>query len=275
MDAANFKSYDIGEAIAEIYDQTETQIDDVRLLRELIGTPANWRILEPFCGNGRILIPLARDGHELVGIDQSKPMLNSARRKIRRLAADTQIRVSLVEADVMKATWPREFDCVILGGNCLYELPNPEAQSQCIRAAARSLKPGGYLYLDNDHMEGSLDPSWCQKGVEENRFPTGVCADGTQVRGTVETTACDVKRRIVRFRRTAEITTPEGQTVKKTWVEQKHPPSTEEMRSWLSEAGFQIVHLWGDRQKSPYTDETDRAVFWARLTDDNPERRDG
>ncbi len=265
MKVSGFKAYDVDDYIAEIYDQTETQKEDVRLLRELIGESAKLRILEPFCGNGRILIPLAQDGHELVGMDKSKPMLDSARKKIERLPDDVRRRIRLMEADVTRDEWPTGFDLVILGGNCLYELATSEEQESCIRSASRSLVPGGYLYLDNNHMEGDLDPSWRETGVQENRFPTGRCADGTEVKGTTETIWFDVQKRLVRFRRSVEVRTRDGEIKKREWIEQKHPPSTAEMRSWLTKCGFEIVHLWGDRRKSPYTDESGRAIFWVRF----------
>jgi len=58
-------AYDIEPHIAEIYDQVETYTDDLYLIRRLIGGRVPLRILEPFCGTGRILIPLALDGHTL------------------------------------------------------------------------------------------------------------------------------------------------------------------------------------------------------------------
>jgi SAM-dependent methyltransferase len=265
MDDRAFKAYDIDACVVEIYDQTETQMEDVRFLRELIGTSETRRVLEPFCGNGRILIPLARDGHQLVGMDKSKPMLASVRNKIEQFPIDIRARISLIEADVSQEAWPRGFDYVILGGNSLYELARPEEQERCIRYAARSLQPGGYLYLDNNHMEGDLDPAWYVEGVQENSFPTGVCSDGTVVKGSMETVACDIKKRITRFRRTVEIRTPDGHVTRRSWIEQKHPPSTEEMHDWLTKSNFEIVHLWGNRKKTPYTDDAGRAVFWARL----------
>ena len=68
-------SYDaIGRYIGEIYDSTETQTDDVELLLSLIGEKPK-RILEPFCGSGRILLPLVEAGHEVHGIDRSEHML--------------------------------------------------------------------------------------------------------------------------------------------------------------------------------------------------------
>ena len=56
----------------------------------------------------------------------------------------------------MGSTWPDGFDLVVLGGNCFYELANIEEQEGCIRAAASCSQTRGFLFLDNDHMEGDL-----------------------------------------------------------------------------------------------------------------------
>jgi hypothetical protein len=166
---------------------------------------------------------------------------------------------------VLSEDWPEGFNLVILGGNCFYEIATPDEQEKCIRQARDSLNQNGYLYLDNNHMEGDLDSDWRQPGVHENRFPTGKCGDGTIVRGTTETIWYNTKERLVRFRRTVEITFPNGTTNDKEWTEQKHPPSTLEMKTWLDKYGFAIEFLWGDRKKSLYTDMSPRAVFWAKL----------
>ncbi len=47
-----------------------------------------------------------------------------------------------------------------MSGNCLYELATADEQERCIQAAAGALKPGGFLFLNNDHMEGELAPGW-------------------------------------------------------------------------------------------------------------------
>jgi SAM-dependent methyltransferase len=157
-------AYDIEPHIAEIYDQVETCADDVALIRRLIGGRGPLRILEPFCGTGRILIPLALDGHTLVGLDQSKGMLDRARTKIAQLPEAVHNRITLAQADVISDPWPQGFDLVILGGNCFYELATPQEQEGCIISAAAALNPGGHVYVDNDHMEGELDKSWQNPG---------------------------------------------------------------------------------------------------------------
>ena len=254
--------YDIDRRIAEIYDRTETQTEDVELIRRLIGGEQNLRVLEPFCGNGRILIPMALDGHEIVGLDQSEVMLDSARAKLSSLNEDVQRRVTLMQADVTKEAWPPDFDLVVLGANCFYELATPDEQERCIASAAAVLRPGGFVYVDNEHMEGELDKEW-RSGVL-SRFPTGICADGTSVKGSMETVWWDAPRRLVRFRRRVTMTLPDGTKTSKEWVQQKHPPSTSEVKTWLEKHGLSVEQTYGDRAGHPYADESPRAIFWAK-----------
>jgi SAM-dependent methyltransferase len=136
-------SYDvIDEYIAEIYDRTETQHDDVGFIKSLIGERPV-KVLEPFCGNGRILIPLAEYGYEITGLDLSRQMLRSLEKKFRKLPQAVRTRITFRISDVIADEWPSGFDVVILGGNCFYELATPQEQEHCIKAAAAALVAGG------------------------------------------------------------------------------------------------------------------------------------
>ena len=170
----------------------------------------------------------------------------------------------MIQTDVLSQEWPGEFDLVILGSNCLYELASPEQQETCINKARHSLKSQGNLYLDNNHMEGNLAPNWYQSRIDESAFPTGKCSNGTLVKGRIETIWYNINMRLVRLHRTVEITSSDGKFFHKEWIEQKHPPSTIEMKAWLKKHNFSILNLWGGRDKSPYTDKSERAVFWAK-----------
>jgi SAM-dependent methyltransferase len=255
--------YDVTPHVAEIYDQSETYTDDVELIQSLIQGLGHLSILEPFCGTGRILIPLAQAGHSIVGLDNAAGMLLRAKEKIQNLDKDVQNQISLMEADVVDADWPKNFDLVILGGNCFYELSSPDEQEKCIMNAASALKPGGYLYVDNNHMEGELAPSWQAPGIRAG-FPTGACSDGASVESWTETVWFDAPNRLARFRRVTKVTFPDGKTIEREYFQQKHPVSTEEVRTWLEKHGFVIEHLYGDRKGNSYSNKSSRAIFWAR-----------
>ena len=164
-------SYDaIDYYIAEIYDQHETQRDDVTLIKSLVEDKPT-KILEPFCGHGRILIPLAEAGYEIMGLDISAQLLQSLNDRLLQLPAEVRVHASFRKADVIADNWPVGFDVVVLGANCFYELATPQEQEHCVKAAAAALIHGGYLYLDNNHMEGDLDPSWCEPGIVDSGSP--------------------------------------------------------------------------------------------------------
>lgn len=251
--------YNLDEHIAELYDQQENYDDDVRLLLDLIADQGTWNIFEPFCGTGRILLPLVKAGHHLIGLDQSSMLLDICRRKL----CSINSQATLLEGDAMEIPWPADSNLVILGGNCLYELANAHEQEKCIHAAAQALKPGGFLFLDNDHMEGDLALAW-QNTQPRTSFPSGICVDGTHLESTMQTIWFDVAQRLVRFERKTKITFPDGEFMERAYIQQKHPVSTQEMTLWLDQNGFAVKQMWGYRSGQPYTDSSPRAIFWAQ-----------
>lgn len=257
-------AYSLDLHIAEIYDQHETHTDDIKLIRKLTKQTGHLRILEPFCGTGRILIPLATAGHNIVGIDQSQSMLDLAQMKTEQLAPKVQRRITLRQADVTTTQWPKDFDLVLLSSNCFYELASPDEQQDCIASVAEALKPGGYVYVDNDHMEGELDESWRHLGEKRASFPCGTCSDGTRLEATTETISFDLEKRLWMARRVITLTSPDGIIRTTKYIQQKHPVSFNEVKRWLEKYHFAIKQTFGDHAGNPYTPESGRAIFWAR-----------
>jgi SAM-dependent methyltransferase len=256
-------AYDTDFHVAEIYDQHEIGLDDVNFIRNLIGSSGPLNILEPFCGTGRILIPLAVEGHRVSGMDRSTGMLHRARQKTRQLPPEAQKRISLSQVDVLCNEWRHGFDLIILGCNCFYELATPDEQEKCVLYAFHSLKPGGYVFIDNNHMEGELASSWQDIGVVHPSLG-GKCSDGTIVESTRETIWFDAPHRLVQFRRRTRVTLLSGSSIEQEYIQQKHPVSKNEVQNWLEKHGFMIEGIYGSYDGAPYTASSPRAIFWAR-----------
>lgn len=246
--------YEADVRAAEYYDEIETGSDDIQFIRGRIEGLGPLRILEPFCGTGRILIPLAQDGHVLVGMDIAHHMLGRARAKIAELPDEVQARITLIRADVIKDEWPKDFDAVILGGNCFYELATHQEQEGCIASAARSLIVGGHVFVDNDHMEGDLAEDWARIDPQMKMKELTILSSGVRILGGCQTIGCDIPGRIWRARRRTVLEFPDGRTLEKEYIQQKHPVSIVEVRGWLDAHGFVIE----------YCNETpSRATYWA------------
>ena len=252
-------AYALDPHVAEVYDQSETYTDDIDQIIRLLGQSAPLRILEPFCGTGRILIPLAKAGHTLVGFDRAKGMLDRARKKVAQLQESVQAKITLFAGDAPVTDWPGGFDLVILGANCFYGLSSAAEQQACIRSAYASLRHGGWLYVDNNCRRGPVteeDLRW------RGAWPTGICADGTRLASENAIVAIDTERNLWHETRQMRVTAPDGSEQVMQWQYTVHPVSMEEVRAWLIDSGFSILALYGNRQDAKFTGD-DRAIFWA------------
>jgi hypothetical protein len=247
--------------LAELYDQSETYVDDVELIRRLIGESGTLSILEPFSGTGRILTGLARDGHSVTGIEVAPSMNARAVDKVARLGADVLDRVTLKVQDVLDGEWGSGYDLVIIGANAFYELPAAEMQERCIRFARESLVPGGRLFVDNDDYKGDWG-----KGPfgEERAVFEGVGTDGTFGRTTMASLRFDKEQGVLHMKRTWFTRAPDGTEQMVEYLGRKHPVSAKEVEGWLRKHGFEILRVFGDRQGNQHTAESGRAIFWAR-----------
>ena len=130
---------------AELYDQHETDTDDVDFILSVIGEQPK-KVLEVCCGSGRILVPLTKAGHDVSGFDIDVSMLDKIPTKATGI---TNIKWS--KADAVLADWGTGFDVVVLAGNILFNIVSDmeykKAQELFVQKAAAALVPGGYIYL--------------------------------------------------------------------------------------------------------------------------------
>jgi len=106
------------------------------------------RILELGAGSGRITIPLARDGHRVVAIDQSPAMLARLRARTEALGTATRARIEPVAADLRTFRVPGRFPLVIAAFNVLEHLYTRVELDACLRRVALHLEPGGAFVFD-------------------------------------------------------------------------------------------------------------------------------
>jgi SAM-dependent methyltransferase len=106
------------------------------------------RTLELGCGTGRLLVPIARAGVDIVGLDRSAEMLSRARARLQRLR--TPVRASLVRGDMRYLPFDRAqpFDLIIGAYGVVQSLVRERDLAATLHAAADLVAPGGVLALD-------------------------------------------------------------------------------------------------------------------------------
>ncbi|MBP0496493.1 class I SAM-dependent DNA methyltransferase [Pararoseomonas indoligenes] len=101
-------------------------------------------VLELACGTGRLTLPIAADGHEVIGLDASHAMLAAAARK----AGERRLSANFVLGDIRDFDLGRRFGMVIISCNSLAHLTEAEDLRACLAAVRRHLAPGGLFAFD-------------------------------------------------------------------------------------------------------------------------------
>ena len=105
-------------------------------------------VLEIGSGTGRILIPVAEAGVEIVGLDRAPSMLAVAWEKVARLPPDVQKRIQLVEGDMRDFDLGRQFTLVMIPYRAFLHLLTVEDPKRTLRRVRDHLVAGGRLVLN-------------------------------------------------------------------------------------------------------------------------------
>lgn len=137
----DFRPETYGERVADVYDQWYKPVetaDEVALLAELA---AGGRALELGVGTGRVAIPLAQHGVEVVGLDASPAMITAMRKK----PGGHDVGVEMGDMETVDVAG--EFSLIFVVFNTFFQLYSQESQLNCFRNVAAHLAPGGRFLI--------------------------------------------------------------------------------------------------------------------------------
>ncbi len=244
---------------AQMYDENETETDDVEYALSVIGSTPK-RILEIACGSGRFLIPMAKAGHDVTGLDFDKNMLD----KIAYKSTDTA-NMHYRMSDVIHDDWGTEYEVVLLAANFLLNIVSDmdysKAQELVIRKAYAALTNGGHLLIDYSH---TFYPEYWFNNPNPKVIWEGTDKEGVFGRMSLLDNIYDKESGIASFLRRYEITLPDKSSFTKDVPGKKHFPTLTQVKEWLNNAGFVIENEWGDYMGNPISDQTNRAIIWAK-----------
>jgi SAM-dependent methyltransferase len=130
------------------YTQTyANRIDDVAFYVDL-ARRARGPVLEYGIGNGRIALPIARHGVEVVGIDQSATMLADLRARLDREPEAVARRVTLARGDMRSKRLRRRFPLVMCTFNTALHLFTRGDVERFFARVKEHLAPGGSFVVD-------------------------------------------------------------------------------------------------------------------------------
>lgn len=250
----------------ELYEQHVTETDDVDFILSILGERP-LKVLEVCCGSGRILVPLAKAGHDVTGFDMNQPMLDRITSKANGLE-----NIQWHKADAVYDDWGTGFDVVLLAGNILFNIESDmdysKAQELFIRKAAAALVPGGHVYIEYTPFapNGRTLTKSGQSCDDDDSIIwswDGRDSAGNFGKDSITKGAFDEETGILRFRRFFELTLADGQVIKKDCEKIKHYATLEQIHGWLSGAGFSIEFEYENFSKKPVHDESQVVILYA------------
>ena len=193
-------------------------------------------ILDVACGNGRIAIPLAEKGYQVVGIDINRGFVESARRRLRD-KVEIKHRVSFIVGDIVKLDIAGMFRTAIMPDWSFQVLLTQEDQISFLECLHDKLLPSGAfcfnLFIPFNRQRGLVfedgkyiwptNPSY-HKGATREFDPV------SQIESLVEDSFHDIRLR--------------------------HTSLTE-LELLFRLTGFEITELYGSDDWRPFTGKTD------------------
>lgn len=250
--------YKVGDLIydGDIYDGMNTSLADLRFYKKWLPADKNARILELCCGTGRLTLPIASDGYNIMGVDHTSSMLEQARAK----ASEAGLEVEFIEADIRELELPEKYDFIFIPFNSIQHLYDNEDLFKALSVVKHHLKKGGLFLLDcfNPNIRFIAEG---EKG--KSKFAEYTTKDGREVL-VEEAMRYDVKMQVNRIEWHYFIN-GKFDSVQNLDMRQFFP---QELDAYLKWSGFDIIHKFGDFGEEAFSGTSARQVFVCRQVDE-------
>ncbi|HLA91053.1 MAG TPA: class I SAM-dependent methyltransferase [Gemmatimonadaceae bacterium] len=208
-------------------------------------------VLEIGCGSGRVLIPTARAGVEIVGLDASPTMLGVCRERLRAENESVQSRVELVQGDMRHFDFSRRFALVTMPFRPFQHLLTVEDQLACLARISTHLRDDGRLVFDL--FNPSLDALANRKeGDEFGEEPEFITPDGRRVERRHRIVRHDRHSQVNHVELIYDVTHPDGRAERLVHAFPMRYLFRYEAEHLLARAGFEVEHLYAGFDRSAY-----------------------
>ncbi|MBQ9784810.1 MAG: class I SAM-dependent methyltransferase [Clostridia bacterium] len=254
-------------AIAHVYDRLNAEIDYAawadfveRTFERFLPTRPSL-VLDLACGTGSMTLELAARGYDMIGVDGSADMLSEAFGR----ALSRGVNILWLEQDMRTFELYGTVGAVTCCLDSLNYLLTGEDLSACFSTVHNYLDPKGLFLFDmntpykfrNVYANNAYileDELVYGEGEDEERVPV-FC--GWQNTYCEESGICDFDLSLFEA-------LPDGTYRREDEHQQEKCYTLDEIRTRLSDAGFEFLGVWSDYDFSPVNEQTERWYFAAR-----------
>lgn len=245
-----------------IHELLQDDIDFILQLAAQYGGP----ILELGCGTGRVLIPLAKAGYEVIGVDNEKAMLDQAQKRLAEETIEVRRRTQLMRSDLRFLVLPEAYrpSLILFTFNTALHFQEKELQ-QILIGIKPAMSKESCLFIDYANPFGIENAGFEEGPVVENSFRDPSTGDRV-----IQKSQSDLDHA--------------KQCLHTTWIFETKDSGgkrsqhfTVDIDYWylfphqlqllLERTGFRIDQMMGNYDHSPFSEDSQRLLLLARPDD--------
>ena len=247
---------------AKYYDEayaSKEDLDDKKFYIE-VAKANGGPVLELACGTGRILLPIARQGIAIHGVDHSLPMLNVLQHKLRQEPKDVQELVSVIQGDIRDFRSNRQYALVIIPFRPLQHMYTVEDQVAALQTAAFHLEDGGHLVFDVfypkfDSLAAKLGEEFLELEWRPPAHPNRIIRRYLRKESVDKINQNFTATFIFRTYERENLVQEETEFLKMSYYTYPH------LRALFLLAGLEILHEYGSFDKTPLDNTAQEMIF--------------
>lgn len=244
----------------DYYDWTSEGLDhDITYYTDL-AKESGGPVLELGCGTGRVSLAIAKEGIQVVGMDQSKSMLKQAEEKSVGMGLTEQ--VQWIEADMTQFNLEKKFPLIIIPYRSFLHLTSVKEQISTLKQVRCHLTDNGCFAFNV--FVPHLTDLVAMEGTQHFRgvFPIPGTEDEVEV---YDATSFDHFHQLVYVIRYYERFAPNGKSLHRIKTEMKfryiYPT---ELHHLLTLCGFRIVKRYGTFTREIFRAESKELIIEAK-----------
>jgi SAM-dependent methyltransferase len=247
------------DRIARLYDYEQKEfIKDIPFYVDY-ARKCRGEVLELACGTGRVLIPIAREGIKVTGLDASEEMLKIARGKV---AEDESTRgnVNLVQGDMRKFDLGKKYALIYIAFRSFQCLLTKADQMACLHCIHDHVTTDGRCVIDlfaprHDYL--AKDKLILDLGTFHDEEHDVTISRRSEV-------CYDLPEQTLHEDRFYEWKDKDGKSHRSVWSYDISYLFRYEAQLLFEKCGFTVEDLFGDFDRSPYNYVSGEQIFVLR-----------
>ncbi len=263
---SKYGGYEDHEFVADFYDAmyTNPARQDIDFFVDY-SRKAGGKTLELGCGTGRVLVPTALAGCEITGLDLSPYMIKKCREKIKRLPREVRKNVLIIQGNMTNFSTGEEYALITIPFRPFQHLIAVNEQKACLNSISKHLSIKGKLVFDVYHpfLPRIPEPKFF---MEMEVAPPLTLTDGRVIKRTNRTAAFHRAEQYNDIEFIFYVKYPDGKEERLVQTFPMRYYYRYEIEHLLSLCGFKIVELFGNYDKSKFSDDSPEMIFVAEKT---------